>query len=849
VLAADVVYIPAAARGDGIGAPSHHTEAAPMDSSPLSSNTVLVRLFPDADGPPADLLDPALVFDALGYGQHAGLRPYLERLFEVVAAPGEALAGPLQSGDVLIRRVLGERRLAHVSVLASAETIETDDLAAAGLAPEPAAEGLFVKVRECDRGPAGAARMARRLADTGGVLAPDQLVLRAREDAEPGEHSGTERDGKIAPTTFALGGFAPNAAPLPLQPSSAAAPAPEQASSDSWKDWSYFRYTAPARARELAPALLARLIDLDEAIEHGPEFAAWLSQTGLADLASRALERVESAWRRRHAADPNFPSDAAGGRYLVGAAEAAVRDDRHEEAISLFGHVFLLLQMQLDRAGPRRAADRTDPKQSRIINVTRLVTYAGVKGIYDEMRRILAFYFALARKLERAGDAAGAGRARAAGRRLRDTIRSEFLLEGAEAMIAEVSQVDTASGPALRIHGANQADIEVTQLPGLPTPAEIGPNPYQAKPMKSIHAALERQAELIDKLLRVPAIRKGFPTGYIDMTKLSDRLLVWRTMYRVYRSGHDPLQSLMGLFGRYLRAFTVHTEYNIRDWGVSYLEADERGDMPVDLAGRAERDCGVYALAAAYELYRTARSASPRLELDFQLVTTLDHAMLVITEVPGRFYIVSNDKVAGPRTGDLASELGKFAAEERGRRAGVMPAMTFELGATVEKKTKRMFGKDHAWKTYTRAQFGLGRPGEDKEPYYQQYYTDQQAIDDLSLDLIAALANRRRRTRGDERAAIAARLEPLRPEYTRLAFLWETWGTGKHWRRESAKHGLVLATGPQPLPRVAKMLLRLRRLGGTLDPRDEKVLEVCNSIPLIKQKVDAYRKAGMPATF
>ena len=99
----------------------------------------------------------------------------------------------------------------------------------------------------------------------------------------------------------------------------------------------------------------------------------------------------------------------------------------------------------------------------------------------------------------------------------------------------------------------------------------------------------------------------------------------------------------MQLIGRYLRAFTIHTQYNIRDWGASYLDSPEA----TDLAGRAERDCGVYAFTVAYEVYRTARSARPRLDLVFQLVALPEHVALGEIEKENVFATTTGRKALG----------------------------------------------------------------------------------------------------------------------------------------------------------------------------------------------------------
>ncbi len=151
----------------------------------------------------ADFLEPAALFDAFAYPQSLGLRRFYEQHFEVVAGPGEALEAPLRPGDLLLRRALGEGNLAHLSVLASGQTMEAEDLEEAGLSSEATSGGLFAEVVE-----AGPQRttVARRLANAEGRLGRDQLVLRLREaptwlgsEAEPGVIDPTSPDLRIDP--------------------------------------------------------------------------------------------------------------------------------------------------------------------------------------------------------------------------------------------------------------------------------------------------------------------------------------------------------------------------------------------------------------------------------------------------------------------------------------------------------------------------------------------------------------------------------------------------------------------------------------------------------------------------
>jgi hypothetical protein len=67
--------------------------------------------------------------------------------------------------------------------------------------------------------------------------------------------------------------------------------------------------------------------------------------------------------------------------------------------------------------------------------------------------------------------------------------------------------------------------------------------------------------------------------------------------------------------------------------------------MPEDLAGRLERDCGVYAISVAWDLFKTAKSSGGKLALTFRLATFLDHVTLIISD--GRdAYLVNNDQIA-----------------------------------------------------------------------------------------------------------------------------------------------------------------------------------------------------------
>jgi hypothetical protein len=148
----------------------------------------------------------------------------------------------------------------------------------------------------------------------------------------------------------------------------------------------------------------------------------------------------------------------------------------------------------------------------------------------------------------------------------------------------------------LRLIGANTEVTDLTQLPGLESPKELvnkSGGATQVEEISALQTALVSQEALQTEIGRVPEIQKAFPKGPIDLNDTKTRQTVWRLMYGVYkRASANPLESLMTLVSKYLKAYTHHTTYNIRDFGKNYLDTN----FPVNLAGQIERDCGVYAL-------------------------------------------------------------------------------------------------------------------------------------------------------------------------------------------------------------------------------------------------------------
>jgi hypothetical protein len=130
---------------------------------------------------PADLLNPAILFDALTFDHLPGFRHYYDQIFEVVAAPGEALSASLRPGDLLLRRGLGEGALADLAIVADTEAIEPYRLPE-GLTPQSTLDGLFAGTIGSPRAPTTwDTPVAHRVTNAGGHLGRDQIILRLRE--------------------------------------------------------------------------------------------------------------------------------------------------------------------------------------------------------------------------------------------------------------------------------------------------------------------------------------------------------------------------------------------------------------------------------------------------------------------------------------------------------------------------------------------------------------------------------------------------------------------------------------------------------------------------------------------
>lgn len=624
--------------------------------------------------------------------------------------------------------------------------------------------------------------------------------------------------------------------------------------------------TAKALARELSSISMTD----QEVIDHAIGIALWAHEHALPAVRDNMLGRADKAWRARFGkgtvpAAGGVQSFLDGPEALAHDAEAAARTGDHAAAFSLFGlaHLFYSLEI-LQLTQERGAAERAGKKWP-----AGATSYPDAQHVYDGLRNIYGFYYQLEREARRAGDAKRAAAMAAMATRLRAELKRAWSFQG-ESIIAEATGVDTQQGPGLMLHGANNAEIELTALPGLPVPKEVK-TLVQWQELGQLQEALGLQTDFLAEVARAPEVQKEFRGQAIDMNDVAQRLRLWKVTYlAVKRSGGRALAQLMELIGRYLKAFTKHTEFNVRDWGPSYLDTK----MPTDLAGRAERDCGVYALTVAWETFKTLKDADPGASVDFRLVALLDHVVLIIDDRKAReSYMVNNDEITGPDKGDPLAQVGRAWAKVRGLALTAGPATEVPLGSTAS--AEPAFRTD-LWKEYTaKANLQLRnvlpmaaikeletlkktdpqafakRIAEITEATYTKFYADLQQLDKLLRALDARLDQivHARVPDNDLKKAMPT-LGPAAVGLTNLfaSLLPET---GLPVEAKGRVFGVFSRTSKNhPLVRAAMAMLRLeQKLGGSLADDEKKLITFCDLIPLFHTALDEFRSQGMPPVF
>lgn len=689
-------------------------------------------------------------------------------------------------------------------------------------------------------------------------------------------------------------------------------PLPEQAAPTRTYDqvWREFQQQRMQRQSQQAIALvpdILRLMSGTAARDHAIELALWLMDEGQWPLAQQALQRVEDYWRVSfHPTEPVFPlvyslfSDPA---TLVERAAVDARAGRHERAFRLMGLAALFAQMQLNLTSRSREAEQyvdeervkwfrnraeeapTEPQrliQERAAmrfgqfsgSLGRVFAYSDLGRCMELLRAVLGLYPRLEREATAANDTAAAATYHRLAGDFRQELTRRYLLPTERTITLESSQTEAPRGGiGYTVHGVNDREEIVTPMPGTRTPEEIGFYPSYVSDMEHLVSAIAGQEELLTELYNTPEFRAAFGNRRVDLNQLATRVRVWELMYQVYARtrGAAAFEALVRLMERYLRSYTAHTEYNIRDFGVSYLSTT----FPEDLLGRTVRDCGAYALTVAYEIYRVARSASPRLPISLTLYTMPEHVALVIEHRgENRHYIVNNDQIMGPYQGDILPNVARAYQAAFGRPFGVAPTVGVTLPGP--EATEREF-RGTAWTRYQASTaWGLETEpptgpedvrSEDEraEATYRRYNDSQRLFNQGATGLQAALDTLRAELAGlrpdAERERLDTQLARLTVGVGALITIFAAYGPGARiavpsvavQRQLPARAGYLYTLPPgvtvHPLTRFGRALLRLSAIGGTLTPDQQQIIDRLDAIADFHRDLDAYRAAGMGPSF
>lgn len=593
----------------------------------------------------------------------------------------------------------------------------------------------------------------------------------------------------------------------------------------------YKKHLVPALVQELIEVAQRRDYDLDilsEAMGQVEE----LTQEGNIPEADRLLGAVNIQFWRAYLQGQDLPT---GGMLSVGdkvmgdpgvviaMGQKAARAGEHDRAFKLFGvaiEILSYMALSLTEKGgsfdPRKRSNR----------------YWRLQRIYNEMREIYRFYFVLEAEALAAGDAVKAAEARNRASKLHGELKRQLKpLGDIDAEIAEFTVLNPRGRrPLLQIDGSNHTHTDLSELPGHPFPADVIASPHgqEVEKLEKVQSALAGQAEFQAEIAREPAIQKVFGKDPVDLNDTAKRQKVWSIMYGVYKArGAGALSTLMELMGRYLKHHTHHTSFNVRDLGDSYLTSE----MPADLTGRLVRDCGVYALTVAWDVFQTVKSGDPRLKVNFTLATLLDHIVLVITdEAAQESYLVNNEQITkvgrpGPGSGagtsppkatDLDEEVAKQYLLVRPLPYLVSPVNYMKLGSTTG--TAGSF-KAAAWTRYIAATQHMAKVPVDYT-MLEMFSLQSAALDQKVNELMPSA--------GDP-AAISKWLADGWPHIISMLLRFTQIGP-------QAFKGLTPPAGSRdagafrwpgsnhPLVRVALILVRLRKLGQPLTPDQQTYL-------------------------
>jgi len=442
---------------------------------------------------------------------------------------------------------------------------------------------------------------------------------------------------------------------------------------------------ADAMLREISAAVRgSRLVD---------ELAPMVTQAFLAVEGGRGdqeafavLEEGQATHRPRRGEEFHYPRQAV--NLLLDEGEGAVQAADWERAYTLFAEAF-------DWLRTHREALR-----SMFLNMGEARTFIS-SALYRVMGGILAIvdhHRVAAERAFREGAQDAEDRAAEAGRWI-DRLATLFAdILGASVAVAQIEHADPEADTATyRDARRPEVTLEVGAYPGEDVQTNVFGTTYDFDDrMRRIETILATERAQIDVAqgfyvadADVVALFEAAHGRPPDLHSLDDRRHFWALKYQhLTTTGgmgrQEAIQALVDSIGRYLRAFTMHTEYNVPETFEHPLTAD----FPRSTTQQALMDCGIYAMRTAYELSEIRTTAS----LEFHYVLIPNHVYLAVLDRGHDFgWALSND-VFRPIEGDIgALGVGVAVANEFDLLGG--PVQTQGMSSFTERGLRRDFNR------------------------------------------------------------------------------------------------------------------------------------------------------------
>ncbi|MBO9564973.1 MAG: DUF4157 domain-containing protein [Niastella sp.] len=680
--------------------------------------------------------------------------------------------------------------------------------------------------------------------------------------------------------------------------------------------WAQFEEAQRNFRRDEALRLAVRLagmhIDLDDLNRFGLELSVYLMRNGRMTEGLQVLQRCEDFFWIRYVSIHPSPHEFMESYYIDQVREEGVQAARRQDwptAFSILGIVVLYDQMELSFENSRNQPSSDEDLRHRMEGISPDITprerrremegifylgqlgaslrsvfgYSAMGSVYASLRQDLTTFLRLQREAILAGNATLATEMGNQHTNFMAFLRTNNLLLSGEGLTMYSAESFNERGSVgYVIYGNNGEQEVVTPLPGTATPSELGFFPHYHSSFERIVNDMEGQAQLLNDLLAIPAIRAAFPTGVIDMTSLDTRIRIWQMVYAHHYTGSNSgaaLTSTIRTIERYLHHFTVHTEYNIRDFGRSYLDTN----FPTDLLGRSVRDCGVYALTTAYEIFRMGRGATPRLNLSFKLVSMPEHVTLLIeNQDDNTHYLVNNDAITGPNTGDWMTTVAQAYSGVFSRGFGITPSVAIDLGTTGD--ADRSF-RSGAWERYqASASWGfqtepVSGPGDTRSEEergrdaYVHYYERTQDFDRGCQRLVGVMNALNTRVQaaaaGDRQALLNATLNDatVAANVNALGIIYRFYGPSaassgiivadamasarvrRHITGSIYLYSMPSGTTVHPLVRYAMAVLLLESLGTARTANQNALITALNATPDFSRQLTTYTTNRFPVQF